>query len=178
MKVDRAEFEKAVESGRSKAERIQIIGALLGAALGSPVVVVGGSAIEVHTSGRTSSSDIDFVTPDSSPRSRSVAIVKSWGFVPNGRVWRRPDWNVDLDLLGQDLKGSRAHLVRVETAYGPIYLLGYEDLIAKRLAELKHGHVHDPEWRRDLLKQVRLLLSEHGEPRIRFCSVESCRGAA
>lgn len=155
--VDRGEVERALGSARSKPERIEALGALLAQETGDEVVIVGGSAIEVYTSGRTSSRDIDLVTP----RRAAIRAIESWGFVPSGRVWRRQDWDLDIDLLGADLKGSRENLRKMVTPYGPVSLLGVEDLLIKRLVELKHWPT-SPDWDRDLRKQVRLLLAQYG----------------
>jgi len=156
--VTKEAVERAVQSARSKPERIQFLGALLEKATGDPVIIVGGSAIEVYTSGRYSSADIDFVTP----RPPAVKVVELWGFVPNGRVWRRKDWGVDIDLLGGNFTGSRKRTEIVETPYGPVRLAGVEDLLVKRLAELKHWPT-SPKWRRDLAKQVEILVAEYGD---------------
>src|SRR5208282_1442357 len=158
MRIQKAEAERVVEGAGSKPERIELLGAMLGRSTGEPVVIVGGSAIEVYAAGRTSSSVIDIVAP----RVPAVEVIESWGFKHSGRVWRRADWNIDIDLLGEVLSGSRLKLQRRMTVYGPVYLLGVEDLLIKRLAELKHGYVSNREWRRDLQRQIRLLLSEYG----------------
>jgi len=158
MRIPKEEVERAVNNARSKPERIELLGAMLGRSIGDPVVIVGGSAVEVYTAGETSSADIDIVAP----RAPAVEAVESWGFKPSGRLWRRADWNIDIDLLGDVLLGSRLKLQQRMTAYGPVYLLGVEDLLVKRLAELKHGFVSNQAWRRDLQRQIRLLLSEYG----------------
>jgi hypothetical protein len=155
--MDRRKVERAVASARSKAERIAFIGALLSRATGNEAVVVGGSAVEVLTSGKTSSRDIDIVTP----REEAVRVVLSWGFKPSGRIFRREDWGVDIDLVGGRMTGNRRLVRRIETPYGLVRIAGPEDLIAKRLTELKHWPT-SPEWRRDLIRQVRILLAEYG----------------
>jgi hypothetical protein len=160
MKVTRAEVEDAVASAPSRARRTEYLGALLARATGEEVVIVGGSAIEVWTSGRTVSRDIDLCTP----RKPSIPVVESWGFVKNGRDWRREDWDLDIDLLGPNLTGSRYHTRITETPYGPVGVLGVEDLIAKRLAELKHWKSSsEGGWREDLVQQVDILLTEHAD---------------
>jgi len=157
MTVSRTEVENAVASARSKPERTLYLGALLEKATGEEAIVVGGSAVEIYTSGRTSTNDIDVVMP----RAKALKVVKSWGFLPNGRVWRRKDWDVDIDLLGPNFTGSRLKIQVISTPYGPVRVAGVEDLLAKRLAELKHCPT-TPLWRKDLAKQVEILISEHG----------------
>ncbi|MGA7860634.1 MAG: hypothetical protein WCB19_02100 [Thermoplasmata archaeon] len=158
MTVTRKEVEEAVASARSKSERIQFLGALLERATGDEAVIVGGSAVEVYTSGRTSTMDIDVVMP----RPRAVKAVESWGFVPSGRVWRRKDWDIDIDLLGPKFTGNRQKILVVETPYGPMRLAGVEDLLVKRLAELKHWPT-SPTWRESLVTQIEILASEYGD---------------
>lgn len=155
--VDRSEAERSILSARSKSERIEFIGALLGRATGNEVIIVGGSAVEVLTAGLTASLDIDVVTP----REAAIEVIRSWGFEPRGRVFRRAVWEVDIDLVGPRFTGSRSRVRRIETPYGPVNIAGPEDLIIKRLAELKHWQT-SPTWRADLIRQVSLLLAEYG----------------
>ena len=156
--IERSEVERAIGTARSKAERIVFLGALLERATGNETIVVGGSAIEVLTAGQTSSADIDIVTP----RHPAVEVLLAWGFVPAGRVFRRDDWNLDVDLVGGKLTGDRTKVRRIETPFGSVDIIGPEDLIVKRLAELKHGHP-TPRWQKDLIQQISLLMSEYSE---------------
>jgi hypothetical protein len=156
--VSREEVDRAVASARSKPDRTLVLGALLARATGEDVIVVAGSAVEIYTSGRTSTLDIDIVTP----RERAAAVIESWGFVRKGRIWRREDWKVDIDLLGARLTGSRNKLRTFETRYGPVRVAAVEDLLVRRLAELKHWPT-TPNWRVGLVKQVRILMAEYGD---------------
>ncbi|MGP8075015.1 MAG: hypothetical protein ACLQD9_04930 [Thermoplasmata archaeon] len=158
MTVSRKEVENAFGTARSKPERTLFLGALLERATGEEAIVVGGSAVEVYTSGQTSTRDIDIVMP----RARALQVVRLWGFVPSGRVWRRGDWDTDIDLLGPNFTGSRLKIQVMETPYGPVRLAGVEDLLAKRLAELKHWPT-TPTWRSELVKQVEILVAEYGD---------------
>src|SRR5208282_2492234 len=76
--------------------------------------------------------------------------------------WRRRDWDVDLDLCGPNLSGSHARIHVIETPYGPARIAAVEDLLAKRLAELKHWPT-TPAWRKDLVKQIEILIAEYGD---------------
>ncbi|MCI4351880.1 MAG: hypothetical protein L3K14_00605 [Thermoplasmata archaeon] len=159
MVVTREAVERAVASSRSKPERTLFLGALIAQATGDEVIVVAGAAIEVYTSGRTSTLDIDLVTP----RKRAIVVIESWGFVRrSGRVWRRRDWGIDIDLLGPHLTGSRLKLRTYDTPFGPVRVAAVEDLLARRLAELKHWPT-TPEWRRDIVKQIEILVAEYGD---------------
>jgi hypothetical protein len=104
--VTRHDAERAVGSARSTPERTLFLGALIARATGNEVIVVAGSAMEIYPSGRTSTFDIGLVPP----RERAIVAIESWGFVRNGRVWRREDGGVDIDLLGPNLTGIRLKL--------------------------------------------------------------------
>lgn len=160
--VSRIQFERAVEAESTKPGKILAIGALLSRATGNEVTIVAGSAIEVQTRGQTVSNDIDIVT-ESGPAERAVG---SWGFFRSGRLWRRDDWNIDLDLLGTSFHGSRSRRRFIQTRYGPVYVTGAEDLIAYRLSELKHrdpakGFGGGSAWRNELVQHVQILLAEY-----------------
>jgi hypothetical protein len=155
MTVTKREAEEGVASARSRPERIRYFGALLEKATGQETIIVGGSAIEIYTSGRTSSRDIDLVTA----RARAIEVVESWGFERTGRIWRRPDWDFDVDLVGPSLMGSHQKILVFDTPYGPARVAGVEDLLVKRLVELKHWPT-SPAWRESLVTQVEILLSE------------------
>lgn len=96
------------------------------------------------------------------PRRQAIRVVESRGFVPSGRVWRREDWSIDVDLLGSELESDRRHFVTVQTPSGPVLVVDVKDLIVRWFAELKHWHPA-PRWRADLVRQVTILLSEHGD---------------
>jgi len=158
MTVTKQEVEGAVASARSKPQRIQFLGALLEKATGEEAIIVGGSAVEIYTSGRISSLDIDVVMP----RARAIKAVESWGFVPSGRVWRRKDWGIGIDLVGPRFTGNRQKVLVMETPYGPVRVAGAEDLLIKRLVELKHWPTA-PAWRESLVNQIAILTSEYGD---------------
>lgn len=158
MAVTKQQVEKAVASARSRPERIRFLGALLEKATGDEAIIVGGSAVEIYTSGRTSTMDIDVVMP----RTRAIQVVESWGLVRSGRIWRRRDWDIDIDLVGPKFTGSRHKILVLETPYGPARLAGVEDMLVKRLAELKHWPTSRA-WRESLVQQIEILLSEHGD---------------
>jgi hypothetical protein len=117
-----------------------------------PVVVVGGSAIEVYTIGAYTSGDIDLVTP----REKAARVLESWGFRTKGRTWYHSKWKLDVDLVGNDYSGSPSRIREVETPYGAVRLAAVEDLIVKRLAEAKHWQGR----RQEAFEQAALLASE------------------
>jgi len=153
--IETHEVERALEAAKSSAERILYFAGVLSKALGSPegpVVVVGGSAIEVYTVGAYTSGDIDLVTP----RQKAARVLESWGFHTEGRTWFHPKWKLDVDLVGSDYTGSPSRIREVETPYGPVRLAAVEDLIIKRLAEAKHWQGR----RQEAFEQAALLASE------------------
>lgn len=147
--------ERALESAENSAARILYFAALLSAALRAtegPVVIVGGSAIEVYTTGVYTSGDIDLVTS----RSSAARVLNSWGFRSEGRTWYHKSWKLDVDLVGVDYTGSLSRIREVETPYGPVRLAAVEDLIIKRLSEAKHWQGR----RQEAFEQAALLASE------------------
>lgn len=155
--VSRAEVEQAVTSAKTSYERVLRIGALLSVATKEPAIIVGGSAIEVYLTGSYVSGDIDVVVDR---RSEAIKVVESWGFVRAGRIWWHEDWKIEIDLLRSPYTGSREHLQTIQTPYGPVLLAAIEDLIVKRLAELKHWQ-NLPAREEDLMKQAELLAVEY-----------------
>lgn len=156
MRIGRVEFDAAL--GRaSRTNRILFLAALLGRAIEGEVIVVGGSAIDVYAEGSEPSLDVDLVTLGT-PRSEARAALESWGFSQVGKNWRREDWQLEVDLRGSSFRGSRSRARRFDTPYGQALVAGPEDLLVKRLAELKHWPT-SPKWREALLRQVSILLS-------------------
>jgi hypothetical protein len=95
------------------------------------------------------------------PLARAADAVESWGFERRGRrVWRRADLSMDVDLVGE-FRGSRRRARIIHTPYGPVRVACVEDLIIKRLAELKHWQTAES-WRTQLVQQVTVLLSDYG----------------
>lgn len=157
--TSRAEFDRAMASSPTEADRILALGALLSRAADDSRIVVGGSAIYLQAPELTPSLDVDLVT-----RARPAAskVLESWGFVRNrGRVWRRSDLPMDVDLL-TDYNGSRTRAVAVDTPYGAIRIAAVEDLLIKRLVELKHWRPKPP-WRTEVIRQIETLMHAHGE---------------
>lgn len=157
--IARAEFDRAMASAPTEAGRILALGALLSSATEDELIVAGGSAVYLHSPDLPPSLDVDLVTGD---RPAAAGVLESWGFVRrHGRVWRRADLPMDVDLL-VGFNGSRARAVAVDTPYGAIRIAAVEDLLIKRLIELKHWRP-DPPWRVELLRQIETLVREHGD---------------
>ncbi|MCI4327043.1 MAG: hypothetical protein L3K16_05345 [Thermoplasmata archaeon] len=133
----------AVEVGRilrstpKSYDRILNFAALLAHEIGSDVVVVGGSAIEVYTKGGYVSGDID-IRADRVPVRRALT---RWKFKDEGRLWTRADWNIAVDVVGNRYTGDPYRATTAATPYGPVQIAVVEDLFVKRLAAAKHWKV-------------------------------------
>lgn len=128
----------AVQSARSPTEGRINLAALLATEAGLSLddfIVVGGSAIEVHTVGRYTSGDIDIV---SSRSSVLQAILKEWRFEGGPRVWSNGDLGIVVDLVKSPYTGDITRTTIVTTPFGQFRLAGIEDLLVKRLASTKH----------------------------------------
>jgi len=151
--VKALELEAALRRARSSAERVLWFGAILGTELGQLVVIVGGSAIEVYTSGWYVSGDIDLV----GERNAVIEILERWEFKKHGRLWSRDDLGVWVDAVGRDYTGDTRKLLEVTTPFGKVKLASVEDLIAKRLIETKVW----PRGGTELFDQALALASEY-----------------
>jgi hypothetical protein len=139
-----------MDTAHSRREYQLIFVALLGKAAGVPpddLIVVGGSAIEIHTAGAYSSGDIDLV---SSRSARLREVLAGWGFSRGGRVFENGAWGLWVDLVGYPYTGSLERTSIVATEVGDVRLAAIEDLLVKRLVSAKfwnlpgdqeHAHV-------------------------------------
>lgn len=118
---------------KNKPERNLWFGALLAREAKTNIVIVGGSAIEVYTSGKYVSGDIDLV----GDRKSISSSLERWGFRREGRLWSRPEFELWVDPVGMYYTGDERRLREVTTPYGRVRLASVEDLIAKRLIETK-----------------------------------------
>jgi hypothetical protein len=140
--TSREEVAQILQSQRNAATRILYFCALLSREAGdrdAPIVVVGGSAIELYTEGEYVSGDIDLV----GSRSILAGILESWGFTRKNREWYNADWKMAVDLVSENegLTGSRALVRTLVTPYGPVRLAAIEDLIVKRLLSAKYWQI-------------------------------------
>ena len=135
------ELRKALERATSPTERRLYFVALLNREAGWKVddaIVVGGSAIEIYTSGRYTTGDIDLVAK--APRLPD-RILRSWGFREQGRIWFNDDLGIVVDFVKPPYTGDPERCQILTTPFGPVRVAAIEDLIVKRLASAKH-------WRR------------------------------
>lgn len=127
------ELGRVLGKTRNRGERNLWLGALLAREARTDIVIVGGSAIEVYTRGKFVSEDLDLA----GERAAVVRALEDWGFRREGRLWSRPDLRLWVDPVGQYYTGGARRLGEVSTPYGPVRLASVEDLIAKRLIEIK-----------------------------------------
>ncbi len=129
------------------------MGALLATEAATEIVIVGGSAIEIYSSGMYVSADIDLV----GERPSIIKALERWGFRREGRLWSRPDLGLWVDPVGRFYTGDVGRLRVVSTPYGSVRLASVEDLIAKRLIETKVW----PRGGTELLDQAVALAAEY-----------------
>jgi hypothetical protein len=127
------QFNDAIATATNRPERSLWRGALLSQEVGTAVVIVGGSAIEVYTGGKCVSAGIDVV----GERKSIIRELEGWGFRKEGRLWARKDLDLWVDPVGRADSGDERRLRTVTTPYGGGRLASIEDLIAKRLIETK-----------------------------------------
>lgn len=127
------ELGRILGKASGRAERNLWLGALLAREARTDIVIVGGSAIEVYTSGKYVSGDIDLV----GERPSIIRKLQEWGFRREGRLWSRSDLELWVDPVGKYYTGDVRRLREVSTPYGSVRLASVEDLIAKRLIEIK-----------------------------------------
>ncbi len=117
------------------------------------LTVVGGSALEIYTTGDYVSADVDLVAED--PK-RVAEVLRSWGFTSKGMYWTSPDFRPSVQIVGKYDSGSRRLSQVVTTGYGSVRLAAVEDIVVKRLIEARH-------WRRpEAMAEAMLAVSRYG----------------
>lgn len=153
MKAD--EVGAILRKATTRSERILWLGALLSRESGHQIVIIGGAAVEVYSSGRFISEDVDLV----GDRPSIVNLLESWGFKREGRLWTKAVINFWIDPVGKPYKGNARLLTDVATPYGHVQVASVEDLIAKRLIEVKGW----PTGSREMFNQALALATEHSD---------------
>lgn len=134
------EFDRIMRGVSDPAMRIETFGALLAKAsgTGSKLLIAGGSAITIYTSGRYTSDDTDIV----GQKVRLVPVLRRWGFAPeedpsDHRVyWNREDLGLFVDIVNRSpSSGSGRSGVppKIVTSYGAVHASAIEDVIVRRL---------------------------------------------
>jgi hypothetical protein len=150
------ELEELLLSETAPDRRLRSFAALLAADSGlgtSRLTVVGGSAIEIYTNGSYVSGDIDLVVADPTAVKR---VLRSWGFKDEGKLWTHAKLGLFVDIVGKLNSGSDRLTRVVQTEYGSLRLGAVEDLIVKRLLEVRY-------WgQKAALAQAILLTRQYG----------------
>jgi hypothetical protein len=145
------EVERLLRREVEPHRRLRAFAAMLGEESGlgtGGLMVVGGSAIEIYTDGGYVSGDIDLLVAD---RGKVEPLLKAWGFKHEGKLWTHDRLGLFVDLLGSENSGSNRLTRVVQTKYGKVRLGAIEDLLLKRLREVRYWSI------REALAQAALL---------------------
>lgn len=98
-------------------------------------VLIGGSAIEIYLDGFLRTGDIDIMYNVADLKK----ILKAWQFEtgPALRSYMNEELGLAVDLVGDRLNASYDKITTITTDYGPVAVIGVEDLVLKRLASAK-----------------------------------------
>lgn len=130
----REELEDRLE-GRSPPERRLLFVGLLERYLrevGQGVVLVGGGAVELYSSGAYTTADVDLVGPTSAVAS----LLEPAGFARDGRYFTDPDLELVVEVPGNDLRETE-EVVEVEYEDLVVPVVSPEDVLVDRLLAAK-----------------------------------------
>jgi hypothetical protein len=98
-------------------------------------VLTGGSAVEIYLEGVLTTGDMDVIYNVAELKK----ALKAWHFELRSslRSYVNEDLGLAVDAVGEQLSGSPDKLFTITTSYGPVVVIGIEDLILKRLASAK-----------------------------------------
>ena len=102
-------------------------------------ILTGGSAIEIYLDGTLRTGDMDIVYNASELKK----VLREWHFELGSalRSYYNEELGLAVDLVGEKLNGSNDKVTTITTEYGPVTVIGIEDLILKRLASTKFWKV-------------------------------------
>ncbi len=102
-------------------------------------VLTSGSAIEIYLDGILRTGDIGVVYNISELKK----ILRTWHFKVGSalRSYINEELGLAVDLAGEHLSGSYDKITTLTTSYGPVRVIGIEDLILKSLATAKFWKV-------------------------------------
>jgi len=157
--MDRGEFERAISTAPSEEDRLAYFGALLAkeSGLGSRLVLVGGSAVEIYLTAEVyTSQDIDLV----GPKGVITPILLKWGFSDETGRSRRVYWIKEglgqVDLVG-DRDRSGLPPRPWPTPFGQVMIGPVEFLIVRRLMRSSR------ERSADLFRQAEAMATRYGK---------------
>lgn len=145
-------FEQLLATSPLWRRRLLLAGLLSDALLevGGEVIVVGGTALELHTLGGYSTQDLDLVC---NAREDLVRLLDAWGFVRSGRHYHDERLDIAVEIPDSVLNGALARTVEASMD-GPVArVIGIEDLLLDRLRAAVHwASPSDRFWARVLLE--------------------------
>ncbi len=149
-------LEERLRAASSELEKkLLIVGELTRrlSAEGIQPIIVGGTAVEIYSSGDYQSHDVDLVVPQ---RERAVRELQVMGFEPMGRLFYHPHWEVVLEIPDVALAGDSGRVNTIEIDGYQVHCIGLEDLIIDRLNAAVHwGSREDRRWAETLLRAYR-----------------------
>jgi predicted nucleotidyltransferase len=149
-------LDERIRTARTELEKkLMIVGELTRqlAAEGVYPIIVGGTAVEVYSTGEYQTHDVDLVV---AARERAVQALESMGFERKGRVWHHPRWDAVLEIPDVQLASDMARVNRITIDDYQVYCIGLEDLIIDRLNAAQHrGSREDRRWAAILLRAYR-----------------------
>jgi hypothetical protein len=131
-------MKRVVLDTEDPTERKLLFLALLSSSLpkrsGKPVLT-GGSAIEIYLDGVLRTGDMDIVYNVAELK----RVLKELHFKLGSafRSYYNEELGLAVDIVGEKLNGSSDRVTTITTKYGPVTVIGIEDLILKRLASAK-----------------------------------------
>lgn len=131
--------------GRSPDEQKFILAGLLQEAIAAPVVVVGGSLVQLYTMGAITSLDLDIIAD----RRKVATTLQEAGFVEGPlSMWRHPDHAPIVNLVGNDVDPPQ-ETRGIEYEGRSFRILSAEDCLIDRLCGAVHWH-HQVDWERSI----------------------------
>lgn len=122
----------AAASERNRLRRHLLVAAALREVLPVEPIVVGGTAEEYWTADQYHPTDLDVCVPLDQP---GRAILRSLGFVKEGRHWMREGVDVAIEVPDADIDGDRARTVLQAAGGGAARIIGIDDLYLDRLRQ-------------------------------------------
>lgn len=112
-------------------------------------VVVGGTSVELYSSGGYTTRDLDLFTDENR---RVRVILETLGFQKNGRIFEHPSIGVLVDLPSGEFKGDYDNILLLDHEGYTVPVIGIEDIVIDRLTNaVNTANTYDLVWARKLL---------------------------
>ncbi len=102
---------------------------------GKSPVVVGGTAVDIYTTGLFQSRDIDLI---GERRVIGEILEKKFGFERTGRHWINERIGIFIEVPGDHFSGDKNKITTIWVGSLKLYIIGIEDLIIDRLNACVH----------------------------------------